>query len=386
MRKILVIGAAESIFVRDFVRQYAKQNVVVDVLSLSDVGAIEGARNQLNCVGSHEGKFGIFRKHLSLFFSLRKALSELERNYDSIVIHYVHFFLAPHILFLRKMSNNIVTVVWGSDFYRIGNLQGLLQNLIYFFSRSIVFTNPKTRIEFEERKRFLGGVSMEIARFGLPVLDEINKIKKNGISRKELCGNFSLPADKVIVFAGYNANPAQRQVRIVEQFSELDHDVRQAAHLVFPLGYGDKNIESEIRKVLRDNGIENFSVLTKFYGFSDVAKLRCITDVLINIQPSDQFSGSMQETLYAGGRVVAGQWLPYEDIIEAGAEIRLVEREESIGPSLAEEIKCGIKLSVSCGDALRESIDNSSTWDGNIRIWNRILFGQDNYCDELMMR
>ena len=55
---------------------------------------------------------------------------------------------------------------------------------------------------------------------------------------------------------------------------------------------------------------------THFHKGSELATYRCCTDILIQLQTTDQFSGAMQEVMASGGNVITGAWLPYEILKE----------------------------------------------------------------------
>ena len=373
MRKILIIGSGDSIFVKDFIKQMASQNVIVDLLSVSSVEKLTDVRSQINMY-SNEKKENFLYRQLRVFFDIKHALRVFDDNYDSVVIHFIYFFLAPHIYALKKKSDNIVSVIWGSDFYRSGVLQKVLQRIIYKSSKSIVFTNPDTKQAFINSEKKINADALKVARFGLPALDEINELRLRNVSREVFCEKFQLPSDKVLISVGYNASLAHMHLLVIDKFSSLPGAVKDNAFLIFPLGYGDFVIKNTIVKKLQDSGLENYIVLEKFYAFADIAMLRCATDVLVNIQPSDQFSGSMQEVLYAGGRVIAGGWLPYRKIIDSGGAIKNISKESDVGEALEDEILLGVKKSLYPKKSIIDFIEDSSSWKKNIKLWNSIIF------------
>jgi hypothetical protein len=374
VKKILIIGSADSVFVKDFVTQISTQDVIIDLITFSGLSENKKVRNEVRVEVSSKGRFGLLTRQIELFLKTRRALRQMDRDYDAIVLHFIFFFLAPHVFFMRKITKNIVSVIWGSDFYRSGRMKSLIQKVIYRFSTSIVFTNPATKDEFKARNKTIPNERLKIARFGLPVLDEVERVNQHGISRSEICSFFGFPAEKVLVFVGYSANLSQQQILVVEEFAKLNEATKSRAALIFTLGYGDSSAESKIRESLSLNEISEFVILKQFYGPREIAKIRCATDVLINIQPSDQFSGSMQETLYAGGRVIAGDWLPYGHIINAGAKIRSIRSPGEIGGAMKLEIDLGVKSDNFPNEATREFIETSSSWKENLKIWNSVIF------------
>jgi hypothetical protein len=59
-------------------------------------------------------------------------------------------------------------------------------------------------------------------------------------------------------------------------------------------------------------------VITDLMSDMDLARLRCATDIMVQVQPTDQLSGAMQEHLHAGSVVITGAWLPYGVLSDAG--------------------------------------------------------------------
>lgn len=377
MKKILIIGDGNSVFIKDFINQYSVRECQIDLISSTYVNNILGVQN----IYTYESEFSnkIF-VHLNLNFQLFNIINKLNATYDAIIIHYVSFYLAPHIKNLQKLSNNLIAVVWGSDFYRVSSKVKLkLQNVIYSTVDSIVFTSPKTREQFLHSKDKVNPEKCHVARFGLPTLDEIDKIKDiDAEYKKEWYEKFNIPADKLIVLVGYNANLSQNQILAIDKISELRAEVLDSIHLVFPLAYGNKSSKEVILTELSIKGINNFTILEDFYNFEDTAKLRILTDILINIQPSDQFSGSMQETLYAGNTVIAGDWLPYEEIIDNGANIYSIDTPDAIGDAITSLVNYPDKLKPKQLKSIKDYISKRSSWCNNLAIWDSIIFKEDS--------
>lgn len=369
MKKILVVGNGDSIFVKDFIYQYKMINTVIDIISYGQEEKINNVRYQYNCL---EGKSNKFLEQINIFINLREILNKLDNDYDAIIIHFIYFNLAPHIFTLKKKSKKIAAVVWGSDFYRTtSRMKIFFQDIIYKNSDVIVFTNPKTRELFLQNKKKIK-IEKKIARFGLPALHEIEKLLDSDHSI--LCENFGLPDDKIIIMVGYNSSLAHEQILIINQVCNFSKEILDKIHLVFPLGYGEKNNKLLIEKALENNKNIKYTILDKFYNFKEVAKLRLITDILINIQPTDQFSGSMQETLYAGGWILTGSWLPYETLLELKPKILLINNKIEVGEMLNRLIEKNTKNSQENTVKIKKYILNESSWEKNIPIWNEIVF------------
>lgn len=375
MNKILVIGDGDSIFVKDFINQYIRKGSIVDLISFGSDMLLGGVRKQKRVFASSPVK-PIY--HFQSFKSLAKAINDMDDNYNSIIIHYVNFNIAPHIYQLKKKSQCLVAMVWGSDFYRMhSKIKIFFQNIIYRNVDKIVFINEETKYKFLEDKKFISERKLEIAGFGLPVLGEIDALMPLSNSSEniiEWCHEFDLPYNKIKVMVGYNANLAHNQLKIIDEITHLSSEKRDLIHLVFPLSYGGDETINLISNRLKDNQITNYTILSKFYNFEESAKLRMLTDVLINIQPTDQLSATMKETLYAGGAVIAGAWLPYSEIIAKGANIYLIDSPDDIGTKLDELLNQPNTIKNSNLDGVRDFINESSSWIANLRKWDLIMF------------
>lgn len=374
MKKILIIGEGDCIFLKDFVRQMYNKNILVDLLTFNGKAEIGYSRKQVNIL-LNTAQRNRLKNKIFFCYAIKKGLGEFDEKYDCIIIHFVHFFLSFFIILIKMKTKNLVLNILGSDFCRVKGWRALLQKVIYLSSNKIVFTNPETKKRFHKKNFFIPKTKLKIARFGLPVLDEINKFQLKKLSREDACKKFGFPEEKIIIAAGYNAHRSQKQTLIIKKFALLPENVRKKGFLVFHLGYGDPSTKQIILSELEKNKILNYSIIDNFLGYADIAELRCCTDVLINIQPSDQFSASMQEVLYSGGRIIAGSWLPYQELIENKAAIRLIDTTDEIGEALALEISAGKKQHLFPQKSVIEFIDRSSTWKENIEIWANIIFG-----------
>ncbi|MCU4392052.1 hypothetical protein KTH73_15130 [Acinetobacter courvalinii] len=369
MKKILVIGNGDSIFVKDFINQYNKIGVLVDLISYGKESMNENVRLQKN----FPIRLGLSFSAIKNFYKFRsEVIDKMDNDYDAVVIHFINFALGPHIFSLKKKTKKVVSVVWGSDFYRENSkIKKFFQDLIYRNSHTIVFTNPKTKELFLSKKSYIP-TQLDIARFGLPVLDEIDEFKES--EYKEACDLFGLPKNKIKIAVGYNASLDHQQLLIVKQIINFDSKFLNRIHLIFPMGYGNIENKKLIEKELYKNKNIEYTVLDKFYNFHEVAKLRKVTDILINIQPTDQFSGSMQEVLYAGGWILTGAWLPYESLMNLNPKMVLINEKEQVGEKLIELIENSAVSSMDRTEAIKAFIRNESSWENNLPIWNRILF------------
>jgi hypothetical protein len=70
-----------------------------------------------------------------------------------------------------------------------------------------------------------------------------------------------------------------------------------------------------------------YYIFTKRLSENELADLRLMSDIALNIQITDAFSSSLVEHIYAGSTLVVGKWLPYSVFSKYG--IRYIAIEES---------------------------------------------------------
>lgn len=376
-KKILLVGDSNSIFVYDFAHQYISRGSTVDIISTTKNTKSISVNNLEECVYPSKSFWGGLARKVNYTFSFFTKLNKLDTNYDAIIIHYANYHLAWPSTLLKMRTSKLITVIWGSDFYQTSKKNKKKQQTIYHNSSTIVFTNPKT-LEAFNKEFVLPKTKRSLARFGLPAFDFIDKHIEGNLARKEMLSEFSLP-DKTIIMIGYSASNSHKQCEIIKTLSELPEDVRSRVHLVFPLGYGSQNLSSEIENTLAQHYHGSHTILKKFYNPNTVAKLRLVTNILINLQASDQFSGSMQETLYAGGITIAGAWLPYQELIARGAKIISVESMMDINSIITALVNPEDPLSPNNEKELQDFksyLKELSSWKSNIGKWNSILFSK----------
>ena len=93
------MGNGDSVFIKDFIRQYSTRQCVVDLISLGTEEPIKGVRYQSNCTVSSDYK--IFNQ-AQLYKALLLSMKKMDDDYDCIVIHYISSAFALHI---RKIKN-----------------------------------------------------------------------------------------------------------------------------------------------------------------------------------------------------------------------------------------------------------------------------------------
>jgi glycosyltransferase involved in cell wall biosynthesis len=114
----------------------------------------------------------------------------------------------------------------------------------------------------------------------------------------------------------------------------------------------------------------SYSMLERFLTKKEVARLRMASDVMVLMQTTDQLSASLQEHLYAGSVVIAGDWLPYV-VFENEGIFFLRAGLEDVRNRISDVVE-NIERFRTLGRENRERVYRFSNWRSRIQTWKEI--------------
>ena len=250
----------------------------------------------------------IYEKYFT-FYSLQK------NKFDIVAFHYASPIKYLRIINLvKKKTKKIALVIWGSDLLRREE-----KNEIKFckliLSMDIVICGSfglqdKLLLDYPQIKE-----KSKVVFFGSYFYDIMKEIKSQNYGTK----NIFKVDNRILITCGYNANTAQRHLKILDALYNIKSEILNKTQFILPMTYyEDQEGYIDMVKVEFSKSNLNYIVLDSKLLNEDIAKLRMETDLVINIQTTDSFSGSIREHLYAGNVVLVGDWLPYDYLEERG--------------------------------------------------------------------
>jgi hypothetical protein len=322
------------------------------------------------------GKSGL-RKLLRLcyrFWYTRQAIRQLDRE-QTVVIHSLGIELFWVSLLLKRHFKKVVGIAYGSDILR------RRKRLDWFLSIGlkrldcIAATNANVRDVITESFPSTAGKEALVIRFGLSVFDALENLRD--VSPEEARIELGYVADKPLICLGYSASSGQRQQELIDFFAEQP-GLHEKYQFVVPVQYGSSEVrlavEQDCRRVNKMVGSELFRPLTLFQDPDTSALMRLATTVLINHSISDAFSGTVQETVYAGNMVLAGTHLPYSNMPGFGSAIKLYdslsECVSALNSNSLLQWKC---LTEAALTENRAELRKISSWDGVIDEWCNLI-------------
>jgi len=322
--RILIVGTGSNIFTTVLIGKLTELNHKVDLLDVSSYSFINYADKV------HKTIFNVPRflsRLLPLIFILRiwagyKLLGELKGKYDVcqiLYLKYEYLFLIESIILT---SDKTVAYVYGFSFVRKW-IKRLFKR-VYDKVDYIMFANRSLVSEFLACFGNKYEEKVKVCPHVLKSFDSISKVKNQETvdqSREKL----GIEKNLVAVVCGGNAIANQQHKKLIKAIHKIDYD-NEKVLFIFPLTYGDNSYKSKIIKFIKEQLLHHkVKILEEFMTEDDVARLRSITDIYINIQKMDQLSGAMLESLYAGSVVITGGWLKYQVLCDKGVFLYKVD-------------------------------------------------------------
>lgn len=369
MKRVLIIGDGNSVFVLN----HAKNIVLSDKSFSFDILLTNSFLRDDYRIYFNNIYYSHKKSILTQIPAIKGAIIRLliiisllrfRRKYDIVHIQFLNDNIIYFNIF-RKFAPKLIFSVWGSDFYRAKGINLLLKKRILKDADIITFANEQTRDDFV--KEIQTNAVLKICRFGLLPLDYLENLN----STKQQSKHFlNLPENKTIITIGYNLNPNQQHLKIIEEIKKLrNKDYYDDLFFLLPVTYpADKhNYRSELLNTLESAGLA-FKTIENYLPEIENAHLRNCSDIMIQLQTSDQLSGAMQEYLCTENLVITGSWLPYKILLEKGANIIMINSISELSSVLDKTIGNLETLKKSVYKN-REIIMELSSWKKNIQAW-----------------
>lgn len=252
-----------------------------------------------------------------------------KRNFDLIIVFQVQSYSDRLIKLAHKRGVKVMLVPWGSDILRASKRER--RHLMKAFSDTdFVLGNERSNAIIASKNVYnVSENKIRLQKIYLKGVQEIIKIrgKKN---RDEMASELGFPSSNYIIVCGYNAAKEQRHEAIIDAILKNKEFLPEDYLLVFPVSYsGNKNYIIELQERCMANNL-NSHFITSFISDEQMAYLHLVTDLFIQIQPTDCGSAFMIEALYAQNRIVTGKWLSYVQFEQFGIPYHLIERVEDL--------------------------------------------------------
>lgn len=266
------------------------------------------------------------------YFELVKGYKEIEKFgiFDVCHVHYLGNGNVTKALLVKDICKKIISNYWGSDWLRIDETSKRYQKFLLNQSNYIVAdslqickqVNEYFKAEFKEKIKYI--------RFKTPVISQMQSGEINTNAKKTFMVRYGIPTDRILITCGYCASQAHHHKEIIKAMESLPDESRNKLFMIIPMTYG-KHPEymKEVKQSLKEAATDGI-IIENYMDFNEVALLRLVTDIFINIEPTDAYSSTMIEYAYCNKITVIGSWLDYSELEKKGAYFEKVDRSEEL--------------------------------------------------------
>lgn len=322
--KVLVIGDASSIFVKQYI-EYVLLDGTNEIVLLQENPLFVGYREFYEKNNIHIeplwNKKNNFIKKVPVVRSILGAklwcsyIKKKYKHFDLIHVHGVNRSRGNIGKYLRNICDKLIVSVWGDEIFR-NSPETMKKHKVYYSCADRITMATKVMIDrFNSvyNNEFAAKVSMN--KFAIGLFDKIDVVK-NEFTRGQICEEFGIKhPEKTLVFVGHNGREAQRHTELTKELLNLPQELKDNIILIYTMTYGvrDNAYIEEMEAAAKQTGCE-YVILRDFMNEETSAKLRSICDIMLHAQLTDAFSASIQESLYSGSIIINGSWLPYNEL------------------------------------------------------------------------
>ena len=302
----------------------SKYGIGVDVLCMDHLRIVNNTKQNYKFVTKL--LFRYFSKHQSgyAFRIVRKFFSpmllrSLIKQYDLIDFHVFALEYIPYMRFCVMKRIPFDITLWGSDVVWANENAVKRKRYGFEYCRYIKATDNLLEVVNKTFPSLFASKFKSVC-FGnsdFETIDLVSSLYKTDINkiREEFIPEAK---GKIIVTCGYNGSKRQNHFRILEAIGHLSPNTLERIYLILPFTYGaTEEYLLDVDKALKELEV-SYTLYSNRLSIDDIAKIRLVSDVVVNMQDTDGFSGSLQDHLYCKNVLIVGEWLNYVLLDDAG--------------------------------------------------------------------
>lgn len=241
----------------------------------------------------------------------KQLLKSLMRQYDLMDFHAFAMAYIPYMQYCVQQGKPYDITLWGSDIMR-ASAESIAAKRYGFAHCRCIKASENLQVVVEEKYPGLFGSKFKTVYWGNNDFEVIDRVRLSYDDVAAIKESFLPDAgEKTIVTLGYNGSKGQNHGEMLAAIDSLPAKLKGNIYLLLPLTYGAT--EEYLREV--ESKVKRLNVLYTIYAqripVEDIAKIRLVSDVVVNMQDTDAFSGSLQDHLYCNNLLVIGEWLNY---------------------------------------------------------------------------
>ena len=235
-------------------------------------------------------------------------LKSIINHYDLIDFHVFSLDYLPYMMFCIKQGIPFDISLWGSDIMRAKKDALVRKKWGFEHCRYIKCTENLHQVLAEKYSTAFDS-KVRYVYWGNSDFEVIDTLPASKV--KAFKDGLLIHGEEFVVTCGYNGSEGQNHLEIVDAIKGLKKDLKSRISFLFPMTYG--GVSEYMYKVKRalDEADVHYTIIDKYISSEEIAAIRLASDVVVNIQKTDAFSGSLQGHLYCNNVLIIGEWLDY---------------------------------------------------------------------------
>lgn len=272
------------------------------------------------------------------FDNLMKGYEKVKEYgmFDVCHLHYLGYPVVTVGLLIKNICKKVISNYWGSDWLRANDTRKQYQKYILELSDYIVADSLQICEQLNEYWNNNLQEKIQYIRFKTPVINIMQSGEIDKGTKKTFMEKYHIPSGKRVVTCGYSASNEHNHGGIVNAIKELSKGIKENLFIIVPMTYDGKYKEyvDEIKQAIKESAAQGV-VITNYLDFKEVVLLRLVTDIFINVEPTDAYSSTMIEYAYCNKITIIGKWLDYSQLEKQGAYFEKIDGIEELTGTLA---------------------------------------------------
>lgn len=238
-------------------------------------------------------------------------------NYNLLVIYELPIFVDSIVTIAHKNKAKVLLYPWGSDIlrankYKLRRIEKAINETDY-----ISGYQDSGTINYILKKYPISKEKLSLFSVVVPGIRQIVQLE-NKYSREEMSKELNIPISEMNIVCGYNGVEGQRHREIIESVYQIKNKLPNDYQLIFPITYGNnQDYYLEIKGLCKKYQLKAI-FLENFLTEKQMAFLHLLTDIFINVQPTDNGNAFLMEALSSDNVVIVGKWLSYPQFEQHG--------------------------------------------------------------------
>lgn len=313
-------------------------------------------------------RVGVYVRYYLTSQRFKRILNET--HFDTVILYQVNPYADSLTDIAHKKGAKMIFVPWGSEILRVsGATKKKLLN---------AFSNVDIVVGIENANNYLASQyvyhvpdkKMRKMKYELKGVWRIMQVR-NKLSRKEMSEWLRIPYSDYNIVCGYNGYLGQNHKLMIDSIAQNRDVLPKNYQLVFPITYGASSEYIESLRSICESLQLKAVFLTEFLTDDQVAYLHLLTDLHIEIQPTDNGNTFLVESLFSENQIITGRWLNYKQFELYGIPYYLIETLEEL-PDKLRNVLCGNEPKAIVPQQLIDVL-TPETEDDNILFWDRLL-------------